>query len=383
VTNTPAPTNALPRGAEVSLPEVVGADFVLTSVETLSGGLGNQAGSVHSLRGHQASRDRSVVLKVTRPAAPGSSFPVIGTIPQGWGLTPDHSHYWRREARFYSSDLPSHIAGPHARTPRPLLVEDRDDEAWIWLEALDDLKPGPWTHGRLVEAAYQIARLQACARDVGLPAHGAVRPRLLRAYVDELLASNIAAAGRDATWEHPLVTAVLPGGDAQRLRRLFADRARMLDALERMPSLLTHHDAHRRNILTIENSASVLIDWAYAGTGAPGEELGSLVGMTIMLGEVDTSDMRATTNESFDAYQRGLYDEGWRGDTSHVTFAGHATCALQAGLITSSLAVLTSPELDEDPSLMDVFEEQVPHLRGLLHHFLWNADQAWEALERL
>jgi hypothetical protein len=210
-----------------------------------------------------------------------------------------------------------------------------------------------------------------------------VRSGLLRAYVEELLAATIAAAGDDATWEHPFVRSVLPGSNAERLRRLISHRERLLDALDVAPAVLTHHDGHRRNILTIDKSVSVLIDWAYAGTGAIGEQLGSLVGMTIMLGEVDAVDMRGATNDAIDAYLGGLSDEGWRGDTSHVRFAAHVACALQAGLITSSLADLTSLDATKDPSLHQLFEEHADHMAGLLDLFLWSAAEAWRLLDRM
>lgn len=376
--------SSLPNGADQSLARIVGHGVADWAVEPLSGGIGNQAGEVLRVCGRRSGDAWSVVLKILRPAAAGSVFPAIGTVPQGWGRSARHSHYWRREARFYDSELPARLETPEARTPRPLFVEDHGHEVWIWLEDIADDIPGPWPADRLIRAAQQVAGLTAASAPAALVPDPALLPHALRAWVDDLQAANITAAADRRTWSHPHIKITLPDGNLARMRRLFEDRDVLLDALAAAPQAVVHLDAHRRNVLTAngpQGESSVLIDWAYAGTGAVGEDLGSLVGMTFMLGEIAPCDTRDVSNAAFDAYIEGLRSAGWDGDERRVRFAGHATCALQAGMLSSNLAGLADIDPGADPALDELIRDSSELLSGTNDHFLWHTDEAWRLLE--
>src|SRR5687768_15400983 len=92
---------------------------------------------------------RSAVVKVLADA---------DTTPGSWptGPTPDHWGYWRREARFYESDL---LTGPSLRAPRCHRVVERDDgSVALWLEDLRGT-PGPaWPLARYRDAARHLGR---------------------------------------------------------------------------------------------------------------------------------------------------------------------------------------------------------------------------------
>jgi hypothetical protein len=285
---------------------------------------------------------------------------------------------------FYDSALPAQLETPAARTPRPLFVEDHGDQMWIWLEDIADDIPGPWPTDRLIRAAQQVAGLTAASAPAVLAPDPALLRHALRAWVDDLQAANITAAGDRRTWSHPYVDITLPDGNLARMRRLFEDRDVLLDALTAAPQVVVHLDAHRRNVLTAiapRGESSVLIDWAYAGTGGVGEDLGSLVGMTFMLGEVAPCDPRDVSNAAFDAYIEGLRSAGWNGDERRVRFAGHAACALQAGMLSSNLASLSGIDPDADPALDEVIRDSTELLATTNDHFLWHADEAWHLLE--
>ena len=376
--------SSLPPGADQSLARIVGHGVTDWSVTPLSGSIGNQAGEVLRVCARRSGDAWSVVLKILRPAAAGSAFPAIGTIPKGWGRSAEHSHYWQREALFYDSALPAQLETPAARTPRPLFVEDHGDQMWIWLEDIADDIPGPWPTDRLIRAAQQVAGLTAASAPAVLAPDPALLRHALRAWVDDLQAANITAAGDRRTWSHPYVDITLPDGNLARMRRLFEDRDVLLDALTAAPQVVVHLDAHRRNVLTAiapRGESSVLIDWAYAGTGGVGEDLGSLVGMTFMLGEVAPCDPRDVSNAAFDAYIEGLRSAGWNGDERRVRFAGHAACALQAGMLSSNLASLSGIDPDADPALDEVIRDSTELLATTNDHFLWHADEAWHLLE--
>lgn len=73
---------------------------------------------------------------------------------------------------------------------------------------------------------------------------------------------------------HPLVSRMLPGGAAANYLRLWEERERFLDALDRLTQVFCHRDAFARNILAPPDpdgpSTITLIDWGGASTGAIG-----------------------------------------------------------------------------------------------------------------
>ncbi|NIP97562.1 MAG: hypothetical protein GWO24_30680, partial [Akkermansiaceae bacterium] len=82
------------------------------------------------------------------------------------------------------------------------------------------------------------------------------------------------------------------------------------------------HDAFRRNLLTRdrpgEEPETVAIDWQIVGTGAIGEELAPLVGVSLQFFEFDIDRAADLDEAAFGAYLQGLEDAGWSGDPRAV-----------------------------------------------------------------
>jgi hypothetical protein len=168
----------------------------------------------------------AIMLKILRPAAAAWN-PAAREI--------DHPLYWKRELLAYEfrllADLPSGISAP-----RCLAIEEHADESG-------------WPVAQYAHAAGALGRFNgAYLAGQPLPTHpwlgppGAMRGLLQAfAFVQDVV--------RDpATWQHSLLRAAFPIPIAERILRIWADRASLLDALERLPQTLCHKDAFRRNM---------------------------------------------------------------------------------------------------------------------------------------
>jgi hypothetical protein len=81
----------------------------------------------------------------------------------------------------------------------------------------------------------------------------------------------------DAAWRHPLVADLWPASLREGWRRLLAGRSTLLDAMERLPRTRSHLDLWVSNEIRRPDGTVVLVDWAFAGDGAMGEDLGNHV----------------------------------------------------------------------------------------------------------
>jgi hypothetical protein len=87
-----------------------------------------------------------------------------------------------------------------------------------------------------------------------------------------------------------------------------------LEHVERLPRTVCHLDVWPNNLIGRPNGEIVLLDWAFAGDGALGEDIGNLVPDSVFdllfpHELLDELDARLTSG-----YVRGLRDAGWSGD---------------------------------------------------------------------
>jgi hypothetical protein len=210
---------------------------------------------------------------------------------------PDHFGYWRREALAYTSGLlPS---GPHLVAPRCYRVVEAPDRITLYLEDV----AGPAAD--LDAAAYALAAWKGSA---STPAE-----RWLSGHqVAQRIARTDANGGLD--WSEVPVDTDL----RRRLSDAWAQRHRLLDALDRIPAVLSHGDFHRWNLFAGPTGAVVAIDWGGLGLAPIGSDLAYLV----------LSDPSATTDRLREPYLRGLADAGWSGDPRHTLLGYCATAGL-------------------------------------------------------
>lgn len=264
--------------------------------------------SCHLISGSAGGRPWRLVVKVFAPA-PGQD-------------DPRDPGYFRREPLLHASGLLG--GGGGLRGPR---CHGRDEPTpgaeRLWMEFVED--DGPWGPPRWALAARHLGRWNAAhpAR-AGTPAWlggGRLRAVLGRS---EPLVARIAAARDDPRvrgfWPEPVVAALL---------RLWEERERFCAALERLPQFLGHGDAIRRNLRGGADGETIAIDWEFAGSYAPGEEVGQTLSVAAAFFEAEPGDLPELDAALSAAYLAGLAEGGWRGEPRAVRFALAAHCALR------------------------------------------------------
>lgn len=203
-----------------------------------------------------------------------------------------HPYYWRREACVYESklleQLPGGVRGPKCRG----LFERLDGSVALWLEALPEPPSSLEWYGR---AARSLGRMQGAAA-AALPTERWLSRRWLRAYLDLRLEQTGPRS---------------------------VEREAMLEALEHGPPTFCHLDFYPENLFG--DGDAILVDWAYCGIGALGEDPGNFVPDAILDGFVAAEQVDDLERAVWDGYRAGLADAGWTGDVRAVRFAFTAT----------------------------------------------------------
>lgn len=130
--------------------------------------------------------------------------------------------------------------------------------------------------------------------------------------------------------------------------------------LNSLSQTIAHLDAYRSNLFKHGNEFA-LVDWAFVGRAALGEELTALVGATLLLGHVPVADAEALETAVWEGYQRGLLASGdWRlrdweiGDWETMRLAYRRAMALRYGIMTIGSMMRTEIE----PGFAEHWERQ-------------------------
>jgi hypothetical protein len=140
-----------------------------------------------------------------------------------------------------------------------------------------------------------------------------------------------AAAGFEVFAEavcDPLLAGLYPPEVAAVMVGLWQARGRICAILAGWPPVFGHLDAVPANVIVREGQ-TYLIDWAFAGRAAPGEELAPLVAGSGLFGGLPAGQLPAIDRVAFPAYLDGLRAAGWAGDPARVRFAYCAAAALR------------------------------------------------------
>lgn len=282
---------------------------------------------------------RSAIVKVLAHAPDGRG---------NWqsGDAVDHWYYWRREAAAYESGVLGSLAGG-LRAPECYLVAERDDASVaIWLE---DLRGAPG-------AIWPVERYQAASRQLGeaqgefvagrpVPPDPWLSRDWLRAYLHQR-DGDLALLEDPAAWRHPLVAAWFPDPPVDELVAMRRDQPRFLAVLDGLPRTLAHLDLHPANLFAAGRDTAV-VDWAFVGVGALGEDPGNLVpdaALDFHVSPDRLDDLDATVTAG---YLDGLRAAGWDGTADLVRLAMATTMAAKYAWIAPAILRATSEGRDQ------------------------------------
>lgn len=264
---------------------------------------------------------RSAVVKVLAPAAGGH---------EKWQAGPDEGHwyYWRREAEAYASGLLASFGGG-LRAPACLLVAGRPDgSVAVWLE---DVRGDP-------ASAWPIERYRLAARHLGeaqgefvagrpLPDDPWLSRGWLRSYLRQRDGDMHLLRDPDA-WAAPALDPWTDRPDPARLVALRARQAEFLDVMETLPRTVAHLDLHPANMFGATRAGeTTVIDWAFVGIGALGEDAGNLVPDAVLDFHVPPERLDDLYAAVADGYEAGLRHAGWDGPPGLVRRAMAASMA--------------------------------------------------------
>jgi hypothetical protein len=285
---------------------------------------GHGGAHLYRVSGTARSIPWSIFLKIARPV-------------ENWGDTES----WSREVRAYQSgfldDLPGNIAAPRCFA----VVEHSKDEFWIWLQDVQDCLGGKWPPQRYGLAARHLGQFNgAYLAGRPLPDYDWLSRGWLRNFVTPY----------GALIEHlqqpplpPLLSRACPSGLIPALIRFWSERERFLHALEQLPRTVCHLDAFHGNLFARDDpqgtAKTVLIDWAFAGIGAIGEELAPLIAMSRVENMFSANPAPDVAEVVFQGYYEGLNDAGWHGDPRLVQLGFTIAASLRYGLMWPNIAL--------------------------------------------
>ncbi|MEA1921864.1 MAG: phosphotransferase [Pseudomonadota bacterium] len=240
-------------------------------------------------------------------------------------------NYYKREVDAYQSgwldDLPGNLAAPRSFAT----VEFPDGVCWNWLEEITDDIGSQWPLEHYGVVARHLGRFNgAYLTGCGLPSW----PWLSSGWLQKYVVRNASAMPLlQNSLKHPLVRRWLPGDVGDNLLRLWGERGTFLKALDQLPQTLCHRDAFRRNLFAQRQAAgdvqTIVIDWAFCGQGAIGEELVPLIQADLFFFEVDLAQAKMLEEIIFAGYIGGLRDAGWQGDSRQVRLGYAAAASLR------------------------------------------------------
>lgn len=298
-----------------------------------------------------------------------------------WAASTDRAHwnYWHREADVYRDDeLRRGLEDAGLGLPAATVTET-DDRVVLELEDLAEAgTPGPaFTLDDHAAFAAACGRWQARGPlDRPWASRG-----FLRAYssgwdVPWYLLDD------EATWRLPLVRETLPARLREGWPRLLADRARFYGLMERLPRTRSHLDVWVNNEFRRPDGTFALVDWAFCGDGAIGEDIGNHVPDATLdllwpVGRIDELDAAC-----FDGYPAGLREAGWRGRTGTVRLGVAASCVKYVWLLPMMLA--RASESSHRAYGRDVDSLEFFRARGLgLTYLLDRYEEAVELADRI
>lgn len=282
---------------------------------------------------------------------------------------PTHFNYWRREVEAYESGFAaSAYADAGIRAPELLETVTREDGCIeLWLEDVEGRSGFEMSPERLGRFGYELGVGQA--RWAGRVPTRAEVPWLSRGWLAQYLGHGPGANVHvdDSEWDDPATHAWSPK-TRRALRGLWESRSRLLVDVEALPRTLCHLDCWPANIIEDASGSSVLIDWAFVGEGAIGEDPANLIVDSVTDGLMGISLLPQIVDEVSEGYIRGLADGG-----SGVSKGGAevrqaiATCAVAKygwlGAIVLATAVRGSKNTNsygQDDSAAEALERLTP-----------------------
>ena len=256
-----------------------------------------------------------------------STFGDSGSTPweNHWTLRSDEPkrwNFWAREPHAFQSNLVGSFSGEGMMAPRCLGVDVGSGDAVVVLEFVDGVPAEHWSIEQYAHAAHALGVAQASYAtgqrpfpEVDWLSQGFLRDYSTEKPVDWGLLDD------DRAWNQPLIIECFPSELRGLATELHGQSDRLLGIVEGLPRTLCHLDFWTKNLISASDGTVTLLDWAFFGVGAIGEDIGNLVPDSSFDHFVPSAQLPELDAAAFDAYTRGLATGGWSGDSDLVQLA--------------------------------------------------------------
>lgn len=257
---------------------------------------------------------------------------------------PASRRYWKREALSYQSGLLDQLPSTTC-APRCFGVVDQSGvEIWLWMEEIVDEISGRWSLDHYGTVARQLGQFNAA----GFEKQAQMRQPWLTKGILRDCVGDTAPDIPPNILAHPLASRVWSKDIYEWMRHVWSKHEAWIDNIERQPQTFAHLDAFRRNLFSRRdrqnNLQTVMIDWAFAGSAAAGEEIAPLVASSLNFLEFDSAQAKALDQVVFEGYLEGLRDTGWRGDPRAVRSTYAVASILRYSIGVSGVAFMVADE---------------------------------------
>ena len=254
-------------------------------------------------------------------------------------------NYWAREGLAYQYRLvevyePGGIVGPEL-----LAGHFADDLIVLLLEHVEGLPGEQWKVADYATASRSLgcAHGHLLTSEEALPNYNWLSNGFLRQYssakpVDwSLLYSNEA-------WSQPLIERNFPPKLREAAVWLYTARDRLFEIASSLPRVLCHLDFWTKNLILRPEGRIALIDWAFVGDGAIGEDVGNLIPDAAFDHFVDAELLSELEAVVRNAYLEGLANGGWNGDPRLAELGLYAAAVKYDWLTPAMLAAASSAQ---------------------------------------
>lgn len=330
------------------LPEGIDATVVWDPVRVGRDAVAGSTCGIWRARVTSASVSISLIVKILHLANTGSRL---------WPASekPSDPMYWRREADALRTFEAEQLRGPF-QAGRCRVIHERDDHhIELWLDDQQGEPGSTWDIGRIALAARHLGETQGAVTARGQAEEPWWSQDWLRAYTDRRHV-DVAMLADSSLWNLPHVRDHYDPAVGRALAEIWANRDDLLSLIDRAPSTLCHMDLWPPNLFADPDPVraddrTIAIDWAYAGRGAVGEDIGNLIPDSLMDGFVPPADAPTLAEEVFESYVEGLRQSGSRIDAAIVRFVCGAVMAVKYVWMTPRMlqlaaAIQQSGEID-------------------------------------
>lgn len=280
--------------------------------------------------------------------------------------------YWRRELLAAQSTLPDELPSGLS-TPRYYQTGQVGDAVWLWQQEL--AADQTWNWAKYREAARRLGLWGGsyASGQRPMPESSWLSRSWLRNWVNGVLERIMGMMSEMDLWRHPLLNSYLAPEELAQLRGLWSKREALLLSLDRLPRTISHLDAYPSNLFW-QGDSLTLIDWAFVGEAALGEEMAAFVGATLLLDHLDVADGEKLEELAMEGYINGLRAGGWMGDPAQVWSAYRSSMPMRYAFMAMAdmMRTVVQPGYAEDwqrklgRPLSELFDHRASFIRFML-----------------